>query len=294
MFPSNSPGIVVWAKAARLHQWAKNLLIFLPALLAHRMLQPSTLAMSLLAFLDFGLCASSVYLLNDLLDLASDRRHPRKRRRPFAAGILSVRAGLIAAAVLLLLSAAIAAMIGWTFCLVLTAYYLITLCYSLRLKQIPLIDVMALASLYTTRVIGGAAATAIPLSFWLLAFSVFIFLSLAFVKRYTEFREGDLAASAGRGYSAADLPLLLSLGTASGYCTVVVMALYINSADSQLLYRHHKPLWLICPLLLFWISRIWLLTTRGLMHDDPMVFALRDRVSLVILALLAAIVASST
>jgi len=291
VFPTARAGAATWLRAMRLHQWAKNALIFLPGLLAHRILTPPTLIASVLAFFAFGLCASSVYLINDLLDLNSDRHHRRKRERPFAAGVLSARGGLLAAAALLTASAIIGACITWQFCLVLLAYYVITWSYSLRLKRTALVDVMTLAGLYTMRIVAGAAATAIPLSFWILAFSVFMFLSLAIVKRYTELYEGIQAGKQGghgRGYSAEDLPLLLSLGTASGYCTVVVMALYINSTDSQVLYHHHKPLWLSCPLLLYWISRVWLLTTRGKMHDDPVVFALRDRVSIIVLALLGA------
>lgn len=297
VFPTVSAGITVWLKAMRLHQWVKNALLFLPALLAHQMFQLNTLRNSLVAFLAFGLCASSVYLVNDLFDLVSDRSHPRKRRRPFAAGILSARSGVLAAGALLTASALLAASVNWEFCLVLGMYYVITWSYSLRLKRTALVDVMVLAGLYTIRIVAGAAATGIPASFWLLAFSVFIFLSLAIVKRYTELYEGMLEGKTGdhgRGYSPQDLPLLLALGTAAGYCTVVVMALYINSADSQVLYRHHKPLWLLCPLLLYWISRIWLLTSRGLMHDDPVVFALRDRVSLLVLGLLGAIIVIAT
>jgi 4-hydroxybenzoate polyprenyltransferase len=291
VFPSTRAGAATWLKAMRLHQWAKNALIFLPALLAHQILAPRALFASILAFFAFGLCASSVYLINDLFDLTSDRHHPRKRKRPFAAGTLSARSGLLAAGTLLTVSAIIAALITWQFCLVLVAYYVVTWSYSLRLKRAALVDVMTLAGLYTVRIVAGAAATAIPLSFWILAFSVFMFLSLAIVKRYTELYESVQAGkhvTHGRGYSAGDLPLLLSLGTASGYCTVVVMALYINSMDSQVLYHHHKTLWLSCPLLLYWISRVWLLTTRGKMHDDPVVFALRDRTSLLVLVLLGA------
>jgi 4-hydroxybenzoate polyprenyltransferase len=291
VFPATRASIATWLKAMRLHQWAKNGLIFLPPLLAHQILTPNALLASLLAFFSFGLCASSVYLINDLFDLISDRHHPRKRERPFAAGTLSARGGLLVAAALLTASAIIAACITWKFCLVLVVYYVVTWSYSLRLKRMALLDVMALAGLYTMRIVAGAAATAIPLSFWLLAFSVFMFLSLALVKRYTELYEGVQAGKHrvhGRGYSADDLPLLLSFGTASGYCTVVVMALYINSTDSQVLYHHHKPLWLSCPLLLYWISRVWMLTTRGEMHDDPVVFALRDRISLLVLGLLGA------
>jgi 4-hydroxybenzoate polyprenyltransferase len=230
---------------------------------------------------------------NDLFDLAADRRHPSKRRRPFAAGTLSVRDGVKASLILLLCAALLAAFIGWLYALVLAGYYVITWAYSLRLKRIALLDVMTLAGLYTMRIIAGAAATYIELSFWLLAFSVFLFLSLGFVKRYSEVydarKEGKPVGSA-RGYGAEDLALIMSLGTASGYCAVVVIALYINSGDSIAMYHHHKPLWLICPLMLFWISRAWMLTARGQMHDDPVVFALRDRVSLLILGALGLIV----
>jgi 4-hydroxybenzoate polyprenyltransferase/phosphoserine phosphatase len=283
----------VWLKAMRLHQWVKNTLIFLPAILAHQILSPDVLLRCVVAFIAFGLCASSVYLINDLFDLSADRHHPRKRYRPFAAGLLSARSGLLASAVLFCGAVALAIMVGWKFAAVLAGYYLLTWAYSLRLKRAASVDVMTLAGLYTIRIIAGSAATDIPLSFWLLAFSVFIFLSLGFVKRYTELddaRHAGQTTKSGRGYTAADLPLIMTLGVAAGYCTVVVMALYINSTDSQVLYRHNKPLWLICPLLLYWISRVWLLTTRGQMHDDPVVFALRDRLSLVVLGLLGLVV----
>ncbi len=293
VFPTVKAGPMVWLKAIRLHQWVKNALIFLPAVLAHQILNPAILLKALLAFIAFGLCASSVYLVNDLLDLSADRRHPRKYKRPFASGLISVRSGGVAAALLLIGAIVVALSVGGRFAAVLAGYYVLTWSYSLRLKRAAVVDVMTLAGLYTIRIIAGAAATAITLSFWLLAFSVFIFLSLGFVKRYTELdetRRANKTTTHGRGYSAADLPLLQNLGVTAGYCTIVVMALYINSADSTVLYHHNKPLWLICPLLLYWISRVWLLTTRGQMHDDPVVFALRDRISLVVLAMLGAIV----
>lgn len=293
VFPASFGGARAWLEALRLHQWVKNALIFLPALLAHRIQQPPVMLASLLAFLAFGLCASSVYIVNDLFDLASDRRHPRKQRRPFASGRLSPVAGLAVALLLFCSAAAIAASVTLNYCLVLAGYYVLTWAYTLKLKRAALVDVMVLAGLYTIRIIAGAAATGIPLSFWLLAFSVFIFVSLGFVKRYTELLDAVKAGNNGahgRGYRGDDLPVLLALGVAAGYCTVVVVALYINSSDSQALYRHPKPLWLICPLLLYWISRIWLLTTRGLMHDDPVVFAIKDRISLVVVACLAAVV----
>jgi len=292
-FPIKSGASKAWLRAIRLHQWAKNVLIFLPALLGHKILNVDTLGESVLAFCAFSLCASSIYLINDLLDLASDRRHVRKRYRPFAAGILSPRSGIAVSLLLLAVSAAITVLLGPRFALVLCTYYAVTWAYSLRLKRAAIVDVMTLASLYTLRIIAGAAATLIPVSFWLLAFSIFIFLSLAVVKRYTEISDAGQHKGAlvhGRGYRLSDLPLLLNLGVASGYCTVLVMALYINSMDATALYHHTRPLWLICPLLLYWISRIWLLTTRGEMPDDPVVFALRDRISLLVLCLAVAIV----
>ncbi len=292
-FPAVAGGAMTWIKAIRLHQWVKNVLIFLPALLAHKIFAPGILLDSLVAFVSFGLCASSVYVVNDLLDLSADRRHPRKFKRAFAAGLLSVRAGGLVALGLLSGSVILALLVGWRFAAVLCGYYVLTWSYSLRLKRAALVDVMTLAGLYTVRIIAGAAATLIPLSFWLLAFSVFVFLSLGFVKRYTELddtRKANKTTTHGRGYTPADLPLLMSLGVTAGYCTIVVMALYINSADSQALYQHNKPLWLVCPLLLYWISRVWLLTTRGQMHDDPIVFALRDKISLLVLTLLGLIV----
>ena len=288
-FEAPRAGLKTWIRAARIHQWVKNLLIFVPALLAHEITQPPVLLAAILAFVSFGLCASSVYIFNDLLDLSSDRRHPRKRLRPFAAGLIPASQGVVAGGLLLLGSVAIAVTINGWFLLALAAYYVFTWAYSLALKRFALIDVMTLAGLYTMRIIAGSAATLLWPSFWLLGFSVFLFLSLGIVKRFAELedsrREGKLAAH-GRGYSAEDLPLLQSLGTAAGYSAVVVMALYINSAVSDDLYTHPKSLWMLCPVMLFWISRVWLMTTRGLMHDDPIVFALKDRISLALAALM--------
>jgi 4-hydroxybenzoate polyprenyltransferase len=292
-FPTSRAGPFIWVKAIRVYQWAKNGLIFLPPLLAHQILQPTVLRESVIAFIAFSLCASSIYLINDLLDLPADRRHPRKRHRAFAAGRLSARSGVIASFALLSAAIYLALLLARPFTLVLLGYYVLTWAYSLRLKRAALVDVMTLAGLYTVRIIAGAAATSIPLSFWLLAFSVFIFLSLAIVKRYAEISEAPDTGTVkihGRGYSTRDLPLLLNLGVASGYCTVVVMALYVNSSDSLLLYSHSKPLWLVCPLLLYWISRIWLLAARGQMNEDPLVFALRDAISIAVLVMLTVIV----
>lgn len=295
-FPTAAASTRTWIKALRLHQWAKNALVFVPAVLAHSILHPYVLESALVGFLAFGLCASSAYVLNDLLDLASDRVHLTKRNRPFAAGHLSALTGLCVSALLLLAAAALATTLNLKFASVLAAYYVLTLAYSIRLKRVALLDVMILAALYAIRIIAGAAATNIALSFWLLAFSVFIFISLGFVKRYAELdatRRAARSAPAGRGYGPDDLPLIMSFGTSAGYCAIVVIALYVYSVDSQALYRHHKPLWLICPLMLFWISRLWTVTSRGQMHDDPVVFALRDSVSLIVLGALGLIILAS-
>jgi 4-hydroxybenzoate polyprenyltransferase len=190
---------------------------------------------------------------------------------------------------LLIGAIALAITVNWYFAGVLAGYYVLTWAYSVRLKRAAIVDVMTLAALYTVRIIAGSAATLIAPSFWLLAFSMFIFISLGCVKRYTELHDAKPASMTakqhGRGYWKSDLPLLLSLGTSSGFCTALVMALYINSPESQSLYKHSKPLWLLCPLILYWISRVWLLTVRGQMHDDPVVFALRDRISMLVLLL---------
>jgi 4-hydroxybenzoate polyprenyltransferase len=294
VFPASKASVRAWVKAIRLHQWVKNTLVFLPAILAHAILIPQVLRDTVLAFIAFGLCASSVYLLNDLFDLAADRVHARKRFRPLAAGTISPRAGLVGSLLLLLVAASIALSVNLNFAAVLSGYYVLTWAYSVRLKRIALLDVMTLATLYTVRIIAGAAASDVPLSFWLLAFSVFIFLSLGFVKRYAELeanRRAEQPDSSSRAYRASDLPVIMSLGTASGYSAIVVIALYINSPDSLALYHRHRLLWLICPLMLSWISRAWMRTARGRMHDDPVVFAVSDWVSLVTIGLVVAIVA---
>lgn len=285
--PAARDRLKAWIKAIRMHQWLKNLLVFVPLLASHRFVDVVAVGDSVVAFLAFGLCASGVYVLNDLLDLSSDRRHPRKRRRPFAAGTLPLVQGLIAAPVLTLAGFGLAWAAGPLFALVLATYYLMTLAYSLYLKRVVMVDVVTLAGLYTIRIIGGAAAIQSGLSFWLLAFSMFIFLSLAMLKRYTELAtllaNGHDKAS-GRGYQVDDLPLIQSLGASSGYCAVLVFALYINSPESLELYSHPQVLWLICPMLLYWISRAWVKAHRGGMDDDPVVFAVTDRVSQAVIA----------
>lgn len=284
-------------KATRVHQWAKNVLIFVPLATAHKLGDTALLQQAALAFLAFGCCASSVYLLNDMLDLEADRQHPRKRKRPFAAGKLSLLVGFGLFPLLLVISALLAMLLPFEFRIVLAGYYVLTLAYSFALKRVVLIDTLTLAGLYTVRIIAGAMATQVALSFWLLLFSVFLFLSLALLKRYTELdgmqRQGKLNA-VGRGYHIEDLPILHSLGAASGYLCVLVLALYINSPAVEALYRHAQVIWLLCVLLLYWISLVWLKAHRGTMHDDPVVFALKDPVSLAVGVLAAITVYAAT
>lgn len=274
-----------WLKALRIHQWMKNALVFVPLLAAHEFTNASLLYQAIIAFFLFGLCASSVYLLNDLLDLADDRHHASKRRRPFAAGQLSIKSGLLVFPLLLAASfGGAAAFLNWEFMTVLLAYYILTLAYSLHLKRQMAVDVIVLATLYTVRIIAGAIACELQITFWILAFSMFIFLSLALVKRYAELHEakkqGKTEKTRGRGYYPADLEIISSLGAASGYLSVMVLALYIHDQSMASLYAHPQVIWLACPLLLLWITRVWVLTHRGEMHDDPVVFAVRDRASL--------------
>ncbi|MDR2365775.1 MAG: UbiA family prenyltransferase [Zoogloeaceae bacterium] len=281
-----------WIKALRLHQWLKNLLIFVPLLAAHRYAELPLLSQAMLAFFCFGLCASSVYLLNDLLDLRDDRHHAKKRLRPFASGRLSPGTGLLVFPLLLCVAFAVA--LCWlplAFTLGVLVYYGLTLAYSLWLKRLMIVDVMTLAILYTLRIVIGGVTLSIPLSFWLLAFSVFIFLSLALVKRYVELlplrEKGNGEKARGRGYHAEDFPMIMALGAASGYTAVMVLALYINDPVTRQYYHHPEFIWFSCLLLLTWISRVWILAHRGMMHDDPVIFAAKDKVSLGIVALIA-------
>lgn len=272
-------------KSMRLHQWLKNLLILVPLTAAHELGNTQLLSQALLALLSFGLCASSVYILNDMLDIEADRAHHRKRKRPFAAGALSIPTGAVLLALCLLLSATLLLLLPTAFAAVMLLYYVSTVAYSFYLKRQVMVDIMLLSGLYTIRILAGSAATGIMPSFWLLSFSIFIFLSLALVKRYAEMlatAAKEQKTAAGRGYTVDDLGVLLALGAASGCSAVQVLALYLNSPEINHLYRHPQLLWAIMPLMLYWISRIWLKTHRGQMHDDPVVFAAKDWQSVVI------------
>ncbi|MFJ3520845.1 UbiA family prenyltransferase [Pseudomonas sp. NPDC090203] len=273
-----------WRKAMRLHQWLKNALIFVPLLASHRFTQFELMRDGVFAFFCFGLCASSVYILNDMLDLGDDRHHKTKCNRPFASGRLSIKAGLIAVPALLILAfGAALTLLPWQFSAVMAAYYVVTLAYSLKLKRLMAVDVIVLAMLYTARIIAGVAAFSLTLTFWILAFSMFIFLSLAMVKRYAELRDARVrevtTLARGRGYYPGDLDMIASLGASSGYLAVMVLALYIQDVKTTELYVTPHVIWLACPLLLFWVTRVWMLTHRGEMNEDPVVFAIRDRIS---------------
>ena len=279
VFNTREKSLWRWVRALRFYQWLKNGLIFVPLAAGHVWDQPDKLLLALLAFLSFGLCASSVYLLNDLFDLSADRRHSHKRQRPFAAGKLPIAQGITAIPLLLVAAFGLSLLIHPWFTTVLAIYYVLTLAYSLRLKQTLMLDAIVLAGLYTLRIIAGAAAMQIMPSFWLLAFSMFLFLSLALVKRYAELltlrEQGELSAR-GRGYHVDDLGILQSLGGAAGYLAVLVLALYVNTETSHALYGQPMMIWLLCPALLYWISRVWLVTHRGEMRDDPILFAITD------------------
>jgi len=280
----------LWIREIRIHQWPKNLLVFVPLLASHRIGKPGALVDGLIAFVLFNCCASSAYILNDLIDLSHDRLHPYRSRRPFAAGRLQIRTGLWVFPLLLIVGFACASwLLPWEFTVALAGYYVVTTAYSFYLKRFIVIDVVTLAVLYTLRIMAGALVFHLVLTFWMLAFSIFIFLSLALAKRYTELfgarNRGDVDQAYGRGYYLEDLAMISSFGAASGYIAVLVLALYIQDQNTTVLYRHPQLIWLACPLLLFWISRVWMLTHRGEMYDDPVVFAMRDGTSLVVGAL---------
>ena len=285
----------VW-RAMRPNQWGKNLIIFIPIVTSHRWLDLPILGQALLGTVAFSLCASSVYLLNDLLDLQVDRSSPAKKGRPFAAGTLPLSWALLA---LPLLAAAVgvAAFLPKAFALVLAGYYAVTLFYSLKLRSIVVLDVFCLAVLYTTRLFAGHAATGIPYSPWLCGFSMFLFLSLALMKRYVEFSGAAAPPEGlgyGRGYGTADAPLLREMGVTSGYVSALIFALYIHSEQVAKLYTRPALLWPICFIILFAMSRMWFLARRGRLDDDPVRFVLKDGPSWLCAALTALILAAAS
>jgi len=297
VFERERAGPRVWARALRLHHWVKNVLLFAPLLAAHHWSDGASWLKALLGFVAFGLCASAVYLSNDLLDLESDRHHPRKRSRPLAAGTLRIPQALLAAPLLLAASALIAGQVGAGFAAWLGLYFALTCAYSLLLKRLILVDCLTLGILYTLRVVAGAAAAQVQMSFWALTFFGSLFLSLALVKRYAELlaqRAAGREHAHGRGYRTADAPVLRSLGVAAGYMAVVVLALYLNSDAVRQLYRAPGLLALAVPIVVYWVSWVWLCASRGRMHDDPLMFAFKDRASLMAGALFALVMAAGS
>ena len=289
--------ILAIADALRVTQWVKNLLVFVPLAVSHNVTQLPLLGFNVLAFIAFSFCASAGYIFNDLLDLEADRQHSRKKFRPFALGTLSVKAGIVLAGILILSAFAIAIFLPPLFAVSLVLYLVTTAAYSLKLKKIASVDIMTLAGLYTLRVLAGGIAVDIFPSVWLLAFSVFLFLSLAIIKRYAELlalqKDGQEAANR-RGYSVADLDILRSAGTASGYLSVLVLVLYINSPEVRLLYKRPSILLLVGFLLLYWVTRLWILTHRGKITDDPLIFTFQDSRSYLVGAIVALIVIIAT
>ncbi|MBO9688681.1 MAG: UbiA family prenyltransferase [Mitsuaria chitosanitabida] len=297
VFEAPVAGLQVWRRALRLHQWLKNLLLFMPLLAAHQLSNLQAWSTLALAFVAFSLCASSVYLANDLLDLESDRLHPRKRARPFASGALPVWVGVALAPILLAASAGLASLLDSAFLGWLSLYFGLTCAYSWLLKRLILVDCLTLAVLYTLRVLAGGAAVGLALSFWLLAFSGFLFLSLAFVKRYAELelqRTTGRTKLHGRGYLTSDTSLIQTMGITAGQASVLVLALYLNSDAVTKLYRHPEVVWGAVPVMLFWIHWMWMQAHRGRMHDDPLVFAVKDRTSLFAGLCVAAVLVAGT
>ncbi|OUR74063.1 hypothetical protein A9Q78_01770, partial [Methylophaga sp. 41_12_T18] len=275
---------MVWFRQLRVHQWAKNFLIFVPLIVSGQFLVENSILSSVLGFISFSCLASATYIINDLIDLECDRRHPRKKNRPLAAGKISVVYANVAAFVLFFLAFTIASVLMDEFILVLAVYLIMTVTYSLKIKQYIGMDVIALASLYTLRIIAGAAILSVTLSFWLLSFSMFVFLSLAMIKRCAElksFKREPNARISGRGYELADYFVLMSIGTSSAMLSILMFCFYINS--NVLTDQYQKPilLWLVLPAFCYWMMIMWLKTNSGEMHDDPLVFSLKNKGSIV-------------
>ncbi|MFC2131883.1 UbiA family prenyltransferase [Bacteroidota bacterium] len=285
VFERENKSLRTLIKEIRVYQWIKNILIFLPFLMAHKP-EADIILNAFFAFLSFSFTASFVYVINDLLDLESDRQHPRKKLRPLASGALTIHTGVLSAPLLLLAGLAIGIfLLPVEFLYTLLIYLILTTTYSFYLKRIIILDVIILSCLYTIRLIAGANAVNVEASPWLLGFSIFLFLSLAIMKRYTELRvilEQNKSKTKGRGYKVEDSTFLRTIGPISGYLSVLILALYVNSEKVFSLYNTPQMLWLTLLCLLFWVSRIWLVAYRGKMYDDPIVFMAKDPVSYIV------------
>lgn len=266
-------------RSLRPHQWVKNLLVFVPLIAGHQLTDFARLRLAVAAFVIFSLGASGVYATNDLLDLSADRRHPLKRNRPYAAGDLPLMWGFIVAPLLLLTSTSMAFIVNSSFGVVFLSYVVLTTWYSLQIKALAVLDVIVLASLYTIRIYAGGTVTSIRLSEWLLAFSMFLFLSLAFLKRYAELTQTKPKNNRvdGRGYQVDDAKVVLSFGTSTASMAVLIFAVYISNETTQVLYPRSGLLWFVCPAILYWLTRVWFLAQRHQMPHDPIAFAVKDR-----------------
>ena len=272
-----------WIKALRLHQWSKNGLLFLALFMSHRIIELNLFKQAIIAFFSFSLSASAVYILNDLFDLEADRKHPSKKNRPFASGDLSVTSGIIAIPGLFIISFLLAtSLLPNIFLIVLIIYLITTTSYSLYFKEKLFLDVIILGALYTLRVLAGGLAVGVEVSSWLLGFSWFFFLSLAFMKRYADLlliKNNNQEELFGRGYSVIDLDIVQKLGISSGFISLLILALYINGDQVMVLYKQPEVIWLTIPILLYWLMRMWFVAHKGKMTDDPIAFALKDKSS---------------
>lgn len=275
--------LIAALRLLRPYQWSKNLLVFVPLFMAHRVAELGAVSHTVLAAIIFSLCASAAYAINDLLDLEADRRHPHKRFRPIAAGEITPRAACAIAVALLVASAALCTQVDPQLALVVFSYFILTVLYSLLFKRLIALDVVTLATLYTLRLFAGGIAAGVPISPWLMGFSLFFFFSLACAKRHAElFRvRSELAGGAAprRGYTESDLETMEQMGVASGFISVLVLALFVYAPEVEQLYRQRALLWLLCPIFLYWNSRLWLLVRRGVVSEDPLLFAVHDRAS---------------
>ncbi len=286
IFVEKNNDFLVFLRAIRINQWVKNILLFIPLITSHKIAEFDLILKLVYAFISFSLCASSVYILNDILDIESDRLHPNKKDRPFAAGLMQIKTGLFFVPIFLAGSLVIATyFLSALFSVAICFYFGITTAYSLYFKRLFLIDVLILAGLYTFRVFAGGLAVNITISTWLLAFSMFFFLSLAFLKRYSELSIMQILNhqyNNGRSYLVEDKNLLQSIGPICGYFSILILLLYINSSQVILLYEEPTVLWLVIPFFLYWITRIWFLAQRGEMQDEPLVFTVKDPISYIV------------
>jgi 4-hydroxybenzoate polyprenyltransferase len=278
--------MIVWLKAIRIHQWVKNVLIFIPLLTSHNFFDPSKVFITLICFISFCFCSSAGYLINDCLDIQSDKSHPISKARPIAQGIINRSLALFVSFIFVLFGLLIAGMYSKKLIVFLIVYLIISISYSIKIKKYVLADVFCLSFLYLFRVLTGLIVPSITFSSWLLAFSLFFFLSLAFLKRYSELQlsanNGEKSIQ-GRGYLMSDSPFISQMGITSGYLSILIFAMYINSTAITSLYLHPHLMWFICPLLLIWISRYWFLAYRGHIQCDPILFVLKDKANYFIL-----------